>query len=63
MPSNSGSNFLTMFSASGKRLFAYQQAVEYWQSEVAATNTLGRLVRKGWLQRFERGLVYRCAPG
>lgn len=48
--------FLTTFSASGKRVFTYQQAVDYWQSKVAAANTLGRLVRKGWLQRLERGL-------
>ena len=48
--------FLTTFSASGKRVFTHQQATDYWQSKVAATNTLGRLVRKGWLQRLERGL-------
>jgi len=54
-------DFLTTFSASGKRIFTYQQAVEYWQSKVAATNTLGRLVRKGWLQRLERGL-YMIIP-
>lgn len=54
-------DFLTTFSASRKRIFTYQQAVEYWQSKVAATNTLGRLVRKGWLQRLERGL-YMIIP-
>lgn len=53
--------FLTTFSASGMRVFTYQQAVEYWQSRVAATNTLGRLVRKGWLQRLGRGL-YMIIP-
>lgn len=53
--------FLTSFSASGKRIFTYQQAVDYWQSNVAATNSLGRLVRKGWLQRLERGL-YMIIP-
>jgi predicted transcriptional regulator of viral defense system len=53
--------FLTTFSASGKRVFTYQQAVDYWQSKVAATNTLGRLVRKGWLQRLQRGL-YMIIP-
>lgn len=53
--------FLTTFSASGKRVFTYQQAADYWQSKVAATNTLGRLVRKGWLQRLERGL-YMIIP-
>ena len=53
--------FLTTFSASGKRVFTYSQAVDYWQSRVAATNTLGRLVRKGWLQRLERG-VYMIIP-
>jgi len=53
--------FLTTFSASGKQVFTYPQAVDYWQSKVAATNTLGRLVRKGWLQRLERG-VYMIIP-
>lgn len=54
-------DFLTTFSSSGKRLFTYQQAVDYWESKVAATNNLGRLVRKGWLQRLERGL-YMIIP-
>lgn len=53
--------FLTTFSASGKRVFSFQQAVEFWQSKVAATNSLGRLVRKGWLQRLQRGL-YMIIP-
>lgn len=53
--------FLTTFSASGMRVFTYQQAADYWQSKVAATNTLGRLVQKGWLQRLERGL-YMIIP-
>lgn len=53
--------FLTTFSASGKRVFTYQQVADFWQSKVAATNTLGRLVRKGWLQRLERGL-YMIIP-
>ncbi len=53
--------FLTTFSSSGKRVFTYQQATYYWQSKVAATNSLGRLVRKGWLQRLERGL-YMIIP-
>ena len=53
--------FLTTFSSSGKRVFTYQQATDYWQSKVAATNSLGRLVRKGWLQRLERGL-YMIIP-
>jgi len=53
--------FLTTFSASGKRVFTYKQAADYWDSKVAATNTLGRLVKKGWLQRLERGL-YMIIP-
>ena len=53
--------FLTTFSSSGKRVFTFQQATDYWQSKIAATNTLGRLVRKGWLQRLERGL-YMIIP-
>ena len=48
--------FLTTFSAAGKQVFTFTQAAGYWQSAAAATNSLGRLVRKGWLQRLERGL-------
>ncbi|MDX9864545.1 MAG: type IV toxin-antitoxin system AbiEi family antitoxin domain-containing protein [Anaerolineaceae bacterium] len=59
--SKAETDFLTTFSSAGKRVFTYQQAVAYWQSKVAATNTLGRLVRKGWLQRLERGL-YMIIP-
>jgi predicted transcriptional regulator of viral defense system len=47
--------FLTTFSASNRNVFTYAQAMEFFHSRVAATNTLGRLVRKGWLQRLERG--------
>ena len=54
-------DFLAEFSASEKRVFTYQQAVKYWQSKVAATNSLGRLVRKGWLKRLDRGL-YMIIP-
>jgi len=53
--------FLTTFSTSGKKLFTFQQATDHWQSRVAATNSLGRLVQKGWLKRLERGL-YMIIP-
>jgi len=53
--------FLSTFSASGKQVFTYSQAVDYWRSKAAATNALGRLVRKGWLQHLERGL-YMIIP-
>ncbi|MEI6291227.1 MAG: type IV toxin-antitoxin system AbiEi family antitoxin domain-containing protein [Chloroflexota bacterium] len=48
--------FLTHFSASGKKLINFDEAEEYFRSRIAAVNTLGRLARKGWLQRLERGL-------
>mgnify|MGYP000919478589 FL=1 len=54
-------NFLTHFSASGKRLIRFEDAEAYLHSRVAAVNTLGRLARKGWLQRLERG-VYLIIP-
>jgi predicted transcriptional regulator of viral defense system len=54
-------NFLTHFSASGKRLIRFEDAEAFLHSRVAAVNTLGRLASKGWLQRLERG-VYLIIP-
>ena len=54
--SNEEAKFLATFSAAGKGVFSYQDAVEYFQSKETATNRLGRLFRKGWLQRLENGL-------
>ena len=49
-------NFLTHFSASGKPMITSEEAEAFLHSRVAAVNTLGRLARKGWLQRLENGL-------
>jgi predicted transcriptional regulator of viral defense system len=47
--------FLTTFSASGKRVFTIQQtAINGSQRQRQRIPCL--LVRKGWLQRLERGL-------
>ena len=54
--SNEEAKFLAIFSAAGKEVFSYQDAMEYFQSKETATNRLGRLFRKGWLQRLENGL-------
>lgn len=55
------SDFLTTFSAKGKTIFTFQDALEFWESTDAATNSLGRLVRKRWLLRLENGL-YMIIP-
>jgi predicted transcriptional regulator of viral defense system len=54
--SRNETNFLTHFSATGKRLISFEEAEEFLHSRVATVNTLVRLARKGWLQRLERGL-------
>ncbi len=54
--SNEEAKFLATFSAAGKGVFSYQDAVEYFQSKETATNRLSRLSRKGWLRRLENGL-------
>ena len=48
--------FLTTFSASGKKIIQFNQAVEYFGSRATAKNTMARLARKNWLQRLDRGL-------
>ena len=53
--------FLTTFSASGKKIIQFDQAVEHFGSRVTAKNTLARLTRKKWLQRLDRG-VYLIIP-
>lgn len=49
-------DFLTTFAASGKRIFTFEQAADYFQSKNTAQNTLRRLTEKKWLQRLDRGL-------
>lgn len=53
--------FLSHLAASGKNIFSTQQAQAYWGSSAYTANVLSRLVRKGWLQRLERG-VYMLLP-
>lgn len=53
--------FLSTFSAKGKTIFTFQEALEFWKTPDSATNALGRLVRKRWLFRLENGL-YMIIP-
>ena len=55
------SEFLASFSAKGKTIFTFQDALEFWKTTDAATNSLGRLVKKRWLFRLENGL-YMIIP-
>ena len=52
---------LTSLAGKGKRIFRVDEALPYWTSKQQAFNALGRLVKKGWLQRLERGL-YMIVP-
>ena len=53
--------FLTSLAGKGKRIFRTDEALFFWSSKQQAFNALGRLVKKGWLQRLERGL-YMIVP-
>ena len=53
--------FLTTFSSQGKGIFAIEQAHEFWGDAAYTVNALGRLEKKGWLQRLERG-AYMIVP-
>ena len=52
---------LTSLAGEGKRIFRVDEALPYWSSKQQAINALARLVKKGWLQRLERGL-YMIVP-
>ena len=54
-------DFLSRLSADGQTIFSTAQAREFWGDADYAVNVLNRLVRKGWLQRLERG-VYMVIP-
>ena len=45
------SEFLATLSVKGKNIFTFQEALGFWETPEAATNSLGRLVRKRWLFR------------
>ncbi len=53
--------FLSYLAAEGKEIFSVAQAQDYWRTPAHTANVLSRLVRKGWLQRLERG-VYMLLP-
>ena len=52
---------VTSLAGEGKRIFRVDEALPYWSSKQQAINALARLVKKGWLQRLERGL-YMIVP-
>jgi predicted transcriptional regulator of viral defense system len=53
--------FLTTFASQSKRIFTVVQAREFWEDAAYTTNVLGRLEKKGWLHRLERG-TYMIVP-
>lgn len=53
--------FLSRLAAEGQTIFSTSQARTFWGSADYTTNILNRLVRKGWLQRLQRG-VYMLIP-
>jgi predicted transcriptional regulator of viral defense system len=53
--------FLSRLSADGQTIFSTAQARAFWGNADYTANVLNRLIRKGWLQRLERG-VYMVIP-
>jgi predicted transcriptional regulator of viral defense system len=47
--------FLAHLAGSGRTLFSVAEAHAFWNDATYVRNVLSRLVRKGWLQRLERG--------
>jgi len=54
-------HLLATLAGEGKRIFRVDEALPYWKTKQQARNALGRLVKKGWLQRLQRGL-YMIVP-
>jgi predicted transcriptional regulator of viral defense system len=54
-------DFLSRLAGAGQGIFSTTQAQDFWGNPDYTTNVLSRLVRKGWLQRLERGL-YMVIP-
>jgi len=48
--------FLSRLAAEGKDIFSVAEARTYWPTSTYTANVLSRLVRKGWLQRLDRGV-------
>jgi predicted transcriptional regulator of viral defense system len=53
--------FLSRLAAEGKDIFSIAEARTYWSTPAYTANVLSRLVRKGWLERLDRG-VYMLLP-
>jgi predicted transcriptional regulator of viral defense system len=53
--------FLSRLVGDGQTIFSTAQAQTFWGSADHTANVLSRLVRKGWLQRLERG-IYMVIP-
>jgi predicted transcriptional regulator of viral defense system len=53
--------FLAMLAEEGKTIFAIERAKRFWGDAAYTTNVLGRLEKKGWLHRLERG-TYMIVP-
>jgi predicted transcriptional regulator of viral defense system len=48
--------FLKLMAGRDRRLFRFDEAIEFWSSRERARQALSRLVEDGWLERIERGL-------
>ena len=53
--SNAEASFLTTLAASGKQIFATKDGYDVLGKGKATRDALARLVRKGWLERIEKG--------
>ena len=53
--SDAEASFLTALAGSGKQIFAVQDGYELLASGKATRGVLARLLRKGWLERIEKG--------
>jgi predicted transcriptional regulator of viral defense system len=54
-------DFLSRLAADGQTIFSTAQARAFWGDADYTVNVLNRLIRKGWLQRLQRG-VYMVIP-
>ncbi|RLC70063.1 MAG: hypothetical protein DRI81_19615 [Chloroflexi bacterium] len=53
--------FLAVLAEEGETIFAVERARRFWGDAAYTNNVLGRLERKGWLRRLERG-TYMVVP-
>lgn len=53
--------FLAVLAEEGKTIFSVERARRFWGDAAYTTNVLGRLEKKGWLLRLERG-TYMVVP-